>query len=271
MPRPNALTIGLVLGFGFLLLQHFFPPQPAGMAEPSLKYLPPYVQATTPVVTIRLTGRETSSGFFFRSDGQVILITHGFAIRDAEKIQIVVHADPNNLKSETILDVALWKPDGRSAFRRLVVGSIQSFELIAVDLDQKIFRDGNHHYMAFDPTNIIGGSDSINMGQDILEVCYPGGLYDQVYNLPLVRGGIVATQSGFNNIPCFIVDVNFMQGSAGSPLISRSGPHRLLGVVVDNHFLSGSNGGLTVAVNADQILKLVKEGVRVVRTSTLSR
>lgn len=271
MPRPNALTIGLVLGFAFLCLQHFFPLQPAGTAEPSLKYLPPYVQATTPVVSIKQTGRETSSGFFFKSDGQVVLITHGFAVREAEKIQIVVHADPNNLKSETILDVELWREDGRSSFRRLVVGSIQSFELIAVDLDQKIFRDGNHYYMTFDPTHVIGGAESLNIGQDILEVCYPGGLYDQVHNLPLVRGGIVASQSGFNNIPCFIVDVNFMQGSAGSPLISRSSPHRLLGVVVDNHFLSGVTGGLTVAVNSDQILRLVKEGVRVVRTSTLSR
>jgi hypothetical protein len=51
---------------------------------------------------------------------------------------------------------------------------------------------------------------------------YPLGIYDEVYNLPIVRGGNIASPYPipWNGRPYFLVDSNLEKGTSGSPVMT---------------------------------------------------
>jgi hypothetical protein len=67
----------------------------------------------------------------------------------------------------------------------------------------------------------LAGMDTI---EEVLMVGYPTGLWDEAYNLPLIRKGITATPPAidFNNRQEFVVDMACLPGSSGSPVIRLS-------------------------------------------------
>jgi len=70
-----------------------------------------------------------------------------------------------------------------------------------------------------------GTLDSI---EEIIFVGYPGGVYDSVHNLPIIRSGHTATpiMIDHNGTPRFIIDASVFPGSSGSPVfILNQGNH----------------------------------------------
>ncbi len=65
---------------------------------------------------------------------------------------------------------------------------------------------------------------SINMGEDIQVIGYPLGLYyDDVFNLPVNRSGILASAYPvpFQGKPHFLIDARLHKGTSGSPVITK--------------------------------------------------
>jgi hypothetical protein len=79
----------------------------------------------------------------------------------------------------------------------------------------------------------------ISIGEDILVIGYPLGLYyDDVYNLPVIRSGTLASAYPvpFQGKPHFLIDARLHKGTSGSPVITKlknlietTGPGKLEG------------------------------------------
>ena len=52
---------------------------------------------------------------------------------------------------------------------------------------------------------------------------YPLGIYDEIHNIPLTRGGTISSPYPipWKNQPLFLVDANLEKGTSGSPVITK--------------------------------------------------
>lgn len=74
----------------------------------------------------------------------------------------------------------------------------------------------------------------LNAGKEILFVGYPEDRYDHIHNLPILRGGRIASipQVDFENAQQFLVDAPVYHGSSGSPVFAILGStYKLIGVI----------------------------------------
>ncbi|MFR9596797.1 MAG: serine protease [Rikenellaceae bacterium] len=81
---------------------------------------------------------------------------------------------------------------------------------------------------AFSSEHIMTKSrtSDIDVGEDILMIGYPNGLWDSVNNMPIIRKGILATNVSldYNGRREFVIDAACFPGSSGSPVfICNSG------------------------------------------------
>ena len=74
----------------------------------------------------------------------------------------------------------------------------------------------------------------LQAGKEILFVGYPEDRYDHAHNLPILRGGRIASlpKVDFEKDPVFLVDAPVFPGSSGSPVFAvLGGYYKLIGVV----------------------------------------
>lgn len=66
--------------------------------------------------------------------------------------------------------------------------------------------------------------------EDVAMVGYPNGVYDETNNLPVVRGGKIATipRMDYLGQPLFVIDCACMQGSSASPVLLVSKPEPIV-------------------------------------------
>lgn len=89
-----------------------------------------------------------------------------------------------------------------------------------------IFKDFKNHdwkpfFSILTEREIPSTFDQINSVEDILMTGYPSGLWDEKYNLPIVRKGITATHPlrEYNGERKFVADIAAFPGSSGSPIV----------------------------------------------------
>ncbi len=76
----------------------------------------------------------------------------------------------------------------------------------------------------------------LQAGKEVLFVGYPEDRYDHAHNLPILRGGKIASipKIDFENMPLFLVDAQVFQGSSGSPIFTLlGGNYKLIGVIAE--------------------------------------
>jgi hypothetical protein len=64
----------------------------------------------------------------------------------------------------------------------------------------------------------------LQIGEDVLIMGYPlGKYYDEAYNLPIVRNGIVASAYPvpYKNNPYFLVEARLHKGTSGAPIVTK--------------------------------------------------
>ena len=107
--------------------------------------------------------------------------------------------------------------------------------------------------------------EKVALGNDVLFIGYPFGLYDNVNNLPLVRKGTLASMPNidFGGKGVILIDAQVFEGSSGSPVfVDWDEKYRLLGVIsgtMKGHALSGSPVvlGLGVVVKQRHVQELM--------------
>lgn len=206
----------------------------------------PLLLTTVRVMTFQgqepLTG---ASGFFFRRDEQLFLVTSRHVVIDPpsshfpDRIEIELHVDAENLARSTGFSIPLYR-DGRAVWRQ-GLDSGGEIDIAVIGIDRAALPD-TLVFSAFTPAHLHRPPDQVEVGTSILVVGYPLGFHDTLHHMPVVRHAVVASSFGlrFKGQAYFLTDARTHRGTSGAPVVLRipdaraaelgSLPWRLLGV-----------------------------------------
>lgn len=193
--------------------------------------------AITPVEALSGSTSSKATGFLFLYDNKVYLITNRHVIKseatneepafEAEYIKLILHNNPTDVSSISIYTQNLHSPDsGKQLWLEHPILK-KELDLVAIPVfDEE--NTGEFLISAFSSDNFITKEDVVYVGEDVIIIGYPLGLYDQHYNLPLFREGMIASfyPIPFNQEPIFYVDARLHRGMSGSPVILKPGRAR---------------------------------------------
>ena len=180
-----------------------------------------------------------ATGFFFRRDGVLYLVTSRHVLQDPpgghfpDRIEIVLHGDARNLTRTVTVGIPLYR-HGQAVWRQ---GSDSGGEVdvAVIELEPAALQGTVLH--AFGPEHLQAALDAVPIGTPLLLVGFPLGFYDTLHHLPVARHAIVASAFGvrFQGEGYFLTDARMHRGSSGAPVVMRSAtagdlPWTLLGV-----------------------------------------
>jgi len=195
------------------------------------------LKITTPITCKE--GRKQiggGTGFFFRHDKQLFLITNRHVLINEntnffpDKIVIRLNTNSSDLTQSTNQEYMLY--DKITDSPRWIELS-KDIDLVALPIDDPkecIFAALGENNLP--PKNLIMG-----LGEQVIVIGYPHGFYDEIHNLPIVRNASIASAYGvpFKNTPVFLIDSNLHPGTSGSPVIT-----------VPSNFSSSPDGGFEI-------------------------
>lgn len=168
-----------------------------------------------------LIGRAT--GFFFTDGERTFLITNRHVcIREKENyypdiFRILVHVDKNSLRRVRQIIIQLYDEDRRPVWLRHP--HLRNSDVIAINVSN--YLNEGDIIQPFSERNFVSRQYYLELGTELLIVGYPLGFYDELYNMPVVRSGTLASQYGvgFRGEPFFLIDANIHKGTSGSPVV----------------------------------------------------
>jgi hypothetical protein len=83
-------------------------------------------------------------------------------------------------------------------------------DVVAIPIDRNDFARHNIVYISFASNNMLPNDIQLDVGEDVFIMGYPLGIYDEVHNLPVIRGGTRKNSwsiFSFLNIPFFIFNL----------------------------------------------------------------
>lgn len=180
-----------------------------------------------------------ATGFFFRRDGVLYLVTSRHVLQDApgahlpDRIEIVLHVDAQNLTRTVTVGIPLYRL-GQAVWRQ-GADSGGEIDVAVIELEPAALQGTVLH--AFGPEHLQAALDAVPIGTPLLLVGFPLGFYDTLHHLPVARHAIVASAFGvrFQGEGYFLTDARMHRGSSGAPVVTRSAsggsmPWTLLGV-----------------------------------------
>lgn len=170
-----------------------------------------------------LTG---ASGFFFRRDGRLFLVTNRHVFTDEQsnhfpdRIEIELHTDTSDLTQFAIFSIPLYR-NGLSLWRQATdTGGTVDIAVIELEADRLPVGAVLH---AFDASHLDLTSDAAVIGDSLVVVGFPLGFHDTVHHLPVARCASVASAYGvrFQRQGYFLTDARTHRGSSGAPVLRR--------------------------------------------------
>ena len=198
---------------------------------------------TTVQVTTLLGGfvLTRASGFFFRRDARLFLVTSRHVLFDADtshlpdEVEIDVHTAAADLARSATVRLPLYA-DGRGLWRQ---GEDSGGDVDVAVLEIERGRLPQTAVLqAFGPEHLLSSLSAAEVGLPVLLVGFPLGFHDTLHHLPVARHAIIASSFGlrFQGQGCFLTDGRAHRGSSGAPVVLRSTdkaaalPWKLLGV-----------------------------------------
>jgi S1-C subfamily serine protease len=183
--------------------------------------------ATTRVRTFLGTRVLTSaSGFFFRRDHRLFLVTNRHVFADdasahfPDRIEIGVHTDPHDLTKYALVSMPLYK-DALSQWRdaKDTGGPV---DVATIEIAPGILPP-DAVLEAFDETHLDAGHEDIAIGDALTIVGFPLGFHDTMHHLAVARSASIASAYGvrFQQQGCFLTDARTHRGSSGAPVLRR--------------------------------------------------
>jgi len=186
----------------------------------------PLLLATPRVLTYRDgTHLTNASGFFFRRDDKLFLVTSRHVVIDEDSehfpdsLVLEIHTDLSNLAASTEIRVPLlnngaplWR-DGKD-----LGGTI---DVAVVPLAPDTIPDTAAYY-AYTPEHIPFANEHVRIGSTALVVGFPLGFHDTLHHLPVVRQAIIASSFGFRfqGNGYFLTDARTHRGISGAPVVA---------------------------------------------------
>jgi S1-C subfamily serine protease len=190
----------------------------------------PLLLASTRVSTFEGERSLTSaSGFFFRRERRLFLVTSRHVVRDDEsahfpdRVEIELHLDSRDLTRSIGFRVPLYH-EGRSVWRQ-ATDSGGEVDVAVIELEEgklpqpQVLR-------AFTPAHLPRRLASVEVGSPVLVVGFPLGFHDTLHHLPVVRQAMIASSFGvrFQGHGYFLTDARTHRGASGAPVVMRDRP-----------------------------------------------
>jgi S1-C subfamily serine protease len=175
--------------------------------------------------TRALTG---ASGFFFRRDERLFLVTSRHVLFDApsrhlpDRIEIELHAGDDDLTEPTVLSLLLYEK--AQAVWHQAGDRGGDIDVAAIEIDTALLADGMPP--AFGPDHLHQKLDEVEIGTPLLIVGFPLGFHDVRHHLPVARQATVASSfnTRFQGQGLFLTDARLHRGTSGAPVVMRAVP-----------------------------------------------
>jgi len=183
--------------------------------------------ATTRIGTFLGARALTSaSGFFFRRDDRLFLVTNRHVFADdasahfPDRVEIGVHIDPRDLTKYAVVSLPLYK-DALSQWRdaKDTGGPV---DVATIEIPRGCLPP-DAVLQAFDETHLDAGREDIAIGDALTIVGFPLGFHDTLHYLAVARSASIASAYGvrFQQQGCFLTDARTHRGSSGAPVLRR--------------------------------------------------
>jgi hypothetical protein len=171
--------------------------------------------------------QKYGTGFFYMKNEILFLITNRHVIIQEREhyfpnmVRMAIHTNMNDLRQNTDFNIHLR--DGVTNLWREL--HPPTADIVAIPLVGRNHLDQARFLIrAFSPANLLPPHVQLRIGEDVLIMGYPlGEYYDNIYNLPVVRNGIISSAYPvpFRDNPYFLVDARLHPGTSGSPVTTK--------------------------------------------------
>ena len=167
-----------------------------------------------------------ASGFFFRRDRRLFLVTnrHVFADQPSQhfpdRFEIDIHTDERDLTKLSVFSIPLHR-DGKPLWIQAsdVAGPV---DVAVIEIDETRLPE-SAVIQAFDHTHLESLGEQVIIGDTLVIIGFPLGFHDTVHHLAVARGTSIASAYGvrFQQYGYFLTDARMHRGSSGSPVLRR--------------------------------------------------
>lgn len=167
-----------------------------------------------------------ATGFFFRRDDRLYLITNRHVVVDEaskhhpDELLIRLFNDPDNLAQTVDFSIPILK-DHKPLWIQ-ATDSAGVTDVVAILIDQTALP-ANAQIRAFSPATLCPPEANVEVGSVLMVVGFPLGFSDTLHNLPVARQASLASSFGlrFQGMGYFLTDALTHRGISGAPVIQR--------------------------------------------------
>lgn len=168
----------------------------------------------------------SASGFFFRTDAQLFLVSNRHVFVDVpsghhpDRVEIELHTDARDLTRYVVFSIPLYG-NGLGLWRQATdISGAVDVAIIEIEVDQLPARAV---LQPFDASHLDPVGESITVGDALTVIGYPLGFHDTVHHLAVARSASIASGYGvrFQQQGYFLTDARTHSGSSGSPVLRR--------------------------------------------------
>lgn len=168
-----------------------------------------------------------ASGFFFRRDERLFLVTSRHVLYDApsghfpDRIEIELHTDAGDFARSTGFSIPLYR-EGLGIWRQ-GQDTAGDIDVAVIEIERGALP-ATAVYRAFTPRHLPEGLDRVEVGTSLLVVGFPLGFHDTLHHLPVVRHAVIASSFGlrFQGLGYFLTDARTHRGTSGAPVVMRA-------------------------------------------------
>jgi len=169
---------------------------------------------------------SSASGFFFRTDARLFLVTNRHVLADVpsghfpDRIEIELHTDARDLTRCTAFSIPLYG-NGLGLWRQATdVGGAVDVAIIEIDVER---LPGPAVLQPFEAAHLQARGESVTIGDALTVIGFPLGFHDTVHHLAVARSASIASAYGvrFQQQGYFLTDARTHRGSSGAPVLRR--------------------------------------------------
>lgn len=199
----------------------------------------------------------TATGFFFKLDDRVFLITNKHVVtysgpEKSPNLVLILHTDPKNPSQTATVRIPLY----HQSFRRWFQYDDADIDVVAIPIESDIIS--KVYLVPFSEADFPPKGMEFSVGEDLLAVGFPRGFHDQKNIIPVVRFCTIATPVAvpFEGAPVMLIDGNFHPGMSGSPVVTKpSSSYKITGGVA----FTASPQAFLVGIHSFSVHKKVGE------------
>ncbi len=197
---------------------------------------------------------ESATGFFFQVETSKYLVSnrHVFSgeslpssVPKPDSLILLVHTNPSNLIEGVMITLPIRATNNAPLW--LEYPAPGDVDLAMLPVNETQLPPVQIRWLS--PSDFPPDSWANEPGHNVFIMGYPQAFHDRLFNLPIVRNGIISSPYGvpFEGHPYFFVDAKLHPGTSGSPVFSTPVPMENNMVIVgsNSHFIHfiGVNSG----------------------------